>query len=284
MTGCVFDIRPFAVDDGDGVRTTVFLKGCPMRCLWCHNPEGQSYTPELSLTKALCVGCGRCKSVCPHPTSCTACGRCVSACVGARRIIGEQLTPEQVMTRVRQGLLVPGGLTLSGGEPLAQPAFAREIAVLAHREGLSVSVETSGYAQTDDVLSIAPYVDCFLYDIKETDPHRHRLYTGVDNAPILRNLRLLSDAGARIVLRCPVIPGVNDRAEHFASVAALAQQTDGVVRVEALPYHALGSAKYARAGRTYELADVKAPGSADMARYVNQIRAGTDKPVLNGAE
>ena len=170
-------------------------------------------------------------------------------------------------------------MTVSGGEPLMQYEFTLALLKAAKNSGIHTAIETSGYAEWETVRSLAPYVDIFLYDIKETDPDRHRAYTGVDNARILSNLKSLSNIGAQIVMRCPIIPGYNDRAEHLHALGALAESIDGVIRVELEPYHPLGSGKAEAIGRDYPLADIPMPSEDTVAAWIATVRACTDKPV-----
>jgi glycyl-radical enzyme activating protein len=262
MKGMVFNVQRFCLHDGPGIRTTVFLKGCPLNCAWCHNPEGLGARPQLMLDRSKCLCCGACAAVCGRHRiadgahtlmreGCIACGRCVQACrAGALEIAGYEADVEDIMAVVRRDKPFygrgGGGLTISGGEPAAQPEFARALAHAAHSEGIGVCVETSGFCSKKTFLELAECVDIFLFDIKETDPERHRAFTGQYNAPILDNLRALNELGRQIVLRCPLIPGFNDRAEHFRAVAGLANELECVLRVEVEPYHPLGESKAAR--------------------------------------
>jgi pyruvate formate lyase activating enzyme len=262
----VFDIQRFCVHDGPGIRTTVFLKGCPLRCLWCHNPESLDPAPALSFTESRCIGCGACLTACPvgahilnrgkhqiDRTRCQSCGACAAACpTGALEIVGRSMTVGEVLAVVledrpfyeRSG----GGLTVSGGEPLAQTDATEALLASAKAEGLDCCLDTSGFGPWSSIEQLLPFVDLFLYDIKETDEGRHVTHTGVSNDGILANLRRLSAAGARIRLRLPLIPGLNDRDDHLGRVADIISGLSPLKGVEVLPYHRLGEGKRAHLG------------------------------------
>ena len=266
IKGLVFNIQRFSLHDGPGIRTAVFMKGCPLRCKWCHNPEGLRSSPELEYNPAKCIGCGRC-SVCPKGchvtengvhefdrTNCVGCFACVESCpAGALLQAGREYTVDEVMKTVDSDRAYyensGGGMTLSGGEPLLQPEFSGALLKAAKERGLNTAMETSGYAPTDVIKEISPLVDVFLFDVKLTNEEDHKKYTGVGRDLILSNLRFLNDEGREIVLRCPIIPGVNDDELHFGAIADLANELDSVVRVDLEPYHDLGSVKYAKFGR-----------------------------------
>ena len=273
-TGRVFNIQRFAVHDGPGIRTTVFLKGCPARCLWCHNPESQSPEPEIVELADRCISCLTCADVCPHGLDrarCTACGACARACpTGARQLAGRTMTVAEVMAEVEADRVFfddsGGGVTFSGGEPLSQPAFLGALLAAARAARLSTAVDTCGAAARDQLLALAPLVDVFLFDLKTTDAARHLAYTGVPLAPILANLAALGDVHANIWLRVPIVPGYTDDEASLAETARIAATTPGVRRVHLLPYHRTGAAKFLRLDKTYALEGVAPPSEGELIR------------------
>ena len=266
--GRVFEIQRFSIHDGPGIRTTVFLQGCTLACLWCHNPEGGSSRPVLSFQPDKCVACGWCVSACPEQAHhldvetgthtldrdrCRVCGACTEQCYsGALEVVGRDMGVGEVL----QGVLadIPfyetsdGGMTLSGGEPLAQLDFAAALLQGARHHGLHTALETCGSVPLAHLERILPWVDLFLYDIKESAPERHREFTGGDGAPIIANLRYLHGTGAAIRLRLPLIPTMNDRPDHLDGVAELVHELPGLEGVEIMPYHRLGTSKMSRFG------------------------------------
>ena len=275
VKGTVFNIQRFCVNDGPGIRTTVFLKGCPLSCVWCHNPESQRFEPEILFYKDKCTGCGRCKCV-------TAADRDFVCFNGAKEICGKTVSANEVTAEVLKDKPFyensGGGVTLSGGEPLAQYDFSLELLKKAKENGIHTAVETCGYAEKSKILEIAKYVDLFLFDCKETDQELHKEYTGVDNKIILENLKALSDAGSKIILRCPIIPGFNDRAEHFKGISETAEKFIGIEHIEIEPFHPLGESKYSALGR--EVADIPVPSGKTVDKWIKQIGCGTDKDVI----
>lgn len=295
--GLVFDIQRFSIHDGPGIRTTVFLKGCPLSCLWCHNPEGQDAEPEIFFTANKCIGCLFCVRMCERKChriedgvhvydrrACLRCGACTRECYPqALEVAGREMTVAEVIAEVRKDQAFydnsGGGMTVSGGEPMLQFAFTKALLEAGKRAGLHTCLETCGYATTEKILAVQPLTGLFLYDIKETDSARHREHTGVSNDKILANLSALNAAGATIVLRCAIVPGLNDRSDHFAAVAKLADNLNGVQAVDVLPYHPLGTSKAHRLGKKPPLAAVPSSSDETVRGWVAAIRAGTAKPV-----
>jgi len=265
----VFDIQKFSIHDGPGIRTTVFLKGCPLRCVWCHNPESWRPEPELLFTAAKCTGCRRCAEVCPtgvhaftadgrhelDRAACVRCGKCVELCPAeALELCGRSLTVEEVMAEVRKDRVFyensGGGMTLSGGEPMMRPEFTFALLNAAKKEGIHTALESCGFAPREEFERILPVTDLFLFDIKTMDEAKHLRLTGRDNRLILSNLEFLNGAGAKIVLRCPLIPGLNDTPSELAKIGELAERLSGVTGIDVEPYHPLGVSKAERLGQS----------------------------------
>ena len=283
LSAMIFDIERNSYVDGPGIRTTVFLKGCPLSCVWCHNPESQSFEKQIMFYKSKCIGCGKCREVCPNNLkSCDFCGKCELYCpADARKICGKEYTIDEVLKEIVKDKPFyensGGGVTLSGGEPLAQYDFSLELLKKAKENGIHTAIETCGYAEKSKILEIAMYVDLFLFDCKETDPELHKEYTGFDNKIILDNLKALSDAGSKIILRCPIIPGFNDRAEHFKGISEIADKFSGIEHIEIEPFHPLGESKYSALNREY--ADIQPPDAETVDNWIEQIKLGTKKEV-----
>lgn len=273
-SGWVFNIQHFSVHDGPGIRTTVFLKGCPLRCLWCDNPESQDIRPHIFFWSDRCIGCNQCLSVCPHHAVievpgvfkqvqgdlCDLCGACLAEChSGALEQVGKLMTAAEVLEQIE--LDRPfydqsgGGMTLSGGESLAQPDFAGRLLGAAKARGIHTAIETCGFAAWDVWQRLLPHLDLILYDVKEVDPSKHRIFTGVSNRLILKNLERLAKTDVPVIVRRPVIPGYNDDVEDMHALGHFVQQLQTVCDVHLLPYHRLGYSKYDRLGRKYMLGD-----------------------------
>jgi pyruvate formate lyase activating enzyme len=290
LRGIVFDIMRFSTHDGPGIRTTVFLKGCPLSCAWCHNPESQCARPEVLLRPNLCIACLECVEACPHGairaeegapltdrTRCTVCGACVETCpTDARAVAGREMAVNEVLGEIVKDEAFfeesGGGVTFSGGDPLAQSGFLRTLLEGCRRREIHTAVETAGYAPWAAFERILPYVDFFLFDLKLAVPGLHRKYTGVDNAPILANLRRLAAEASQIVVRIPLIPGINDSAAELAAMGEIVTGLPGAVRVHLLPYHRAGAEKYRRLGREYTLNGLEAPSEAQIAAAATALR------------
>jgi pyruvate formate lyase activating enzyme len=281
LTGVVFDIKKYSINDGPGIRTTVFFKGCPLDCWWCHNPESKSFKPELMYRANRCTLCAECVADCPLGvisvkgtaatdwTRCDHCGLCAVACYnGARELIGREMTVAQVMKEIERD--VPffdqskGGVTFSGGEPLLQRKFLAELLKICREHEIHTVVDTSGYAAWEELDSIRGYVNLFLYDLKGMDDERHKQYTGVSNQFILENLRRLSAVGAECVVRIPLIPGVNDEAENLRASGEFLSEMKNVVAVNLMGYHDMAQAKYEALGLAYRLSEMQAPSAESM--------------------
>lgn len=297
----VFDIQKYCIHDGDGIRTTFFFKGCPLRCAWCHNPESQQQVPEILWTQEKCTGCGYCEEICPEkairmeqnipvlePEKCLGCGKCVIECLeSARMLSGEKKTVRQLLEIGEKDSIFyeqsGGGVTLSGGEVLTAQPFD-EIVQLCKgfsEKGISVFIDTSGFAPWERFESILPYVTAFLYDVKTLDPEKHKKWVGADSTLILENLNKLSSAGADIRLRLPLIAGINDSQEDMRAVVKLLQSGIHARRIHLLPYHNTGMGKYTRLNRIYEGEDFAPPSSEHLEELV-QILDQTGVPVVIG--
>ena len=292
VTGRIFDIQRFSIHDGPGIRTTVFLKGCPLNCIWCHNPESISAKPVLSFLPDRCIGCGYCFKVCQagahqmvdgkhiiDRTKCTACGECAKECYArAIELVGKTVTCEEVMKDVLADRpfyeTSKGGMTLSGGEPLIQPDFSEALLTCARDEGLHCCVDTCGQVSWDVFERMLGLVDLFLYDVKDTNPQRHKENTGVDNILIQENLKKLHDAGGKIWIRIPLIPGCNDSDDNLAGMVKLFKNLPNIEAATIMPYHKLGQSKIDRFGLvTRSVLDAKPPSQQKLNHWINTLRS-----------
>lgn len=288
MKGTVFNIQRFSLFDGPGVRTVVFFKGCPLRCIWCHNPEGLERASQILYDPMKCIGCGECSGACERHLhifrgglhgymrdGCAGCGKCSDVCcTGALSTAGKPMSADEVMDVVLRDLAVyresGGGLTLSGGEPLMQPDFAVELLSAAKEAGISTCIETSGFADPDKLTEAASYTDLFLFDYKATGDEMHKRLCGVTQQRILENLTLLCRLGAPVILRCPIVPGANDIPEHIAGIAATAKKYDCIKAVQLEPYHRLGVSKAEKLYKT-EIYDTDPPPRSYMEECCEEI-------------
>lgn len=251
MNGMIFDIKEFTIHDGPGSRITVFLKGCPLRCLWCHNPEGLAVTRQLMYKENFCIHCGRCLAACEHP-ECQSFGRCLHACMnGCLSVAGEEIDSDTLANRLLKHAdilrLLNGGVTISGGEPLLQPEFVYELT--GKLSGMHKAIQTSGYAEPEIYRKVIGQFDYVMQDLKLADPKAHLAYTGVSNKKILKNVEWLKESGRAFVFRVPLIPGITDTRENLNALADIA----GEHRVELMPYNRLAGAKYGMLGMEYAL-------------------------------
>lgn len=251
MNGVIFDIKEMAVHDGPGIRTTVFLKGCPLRCKWCHNPEGLTAKPQLMYKQARCIKCERCKTECNHP-ECEPFGRCIRVCPqNCLEISGRTVDPKELAKELKENAAILGdsfgGFTFSGGEPLAQPKFLLE--VMEELKDYHLCIETSGYAETEVFSRVIEKLDFVIMDIKIADSQLHKKYTGVSNSRILENLETLRKSGKPYLIRTPLIPNITDTKENLEGIRKLIGTADW----EKLPYNKMAGAKYKMLGMSYEL-------------------------------
>ncbi len=294
--GTIFQIQRWSVNDGDGIRSTVFFKGCPLRCQWCANPESWRHEVEILFFADRCTGCGRCAAVCSTGASriadgqvcfereqCSACGACTSVCpAGAKNAMGKAVSVADVLKTIKRDAVFyresGGGVTFSGGEPFAQPSFLRQLVSACHENGIATAVETSGFFDLAAVQDILEMIDCVFVDIKHMDEAQHKMLTGVGNRTILANIAALSQWHPRVIVRVPLIRGINDSEENFRTLCAFLKAETRVSGVELLPYHDYGQAKYEAVGAGFHT--FSAPDDETIARF-QQLLESQGIPVLD---
>ncbi len=300
MTGTIFDIQRFALHDGPGIRTTVFLKGCLLSCPWCCNPESQQPHPQLAYDAEKCTHCLKCVTVCPTGALkkidqkldiafdlCNACANCVEECPeSAMKIFGYQMHSEDVICQVAKDKAYfdnsGGGLTLSGGDPLFQPDFTLDLLKKAKGIKINTCLETSAFAGKEVFEQLLPWVDYFYIDYKITGENRHKQFTGVSSKQVLENIDFLCRNNAHVVLRCTIIPGINDHDEHFNAIAGISRQYDAIGEVHILPYHRYGESKYKQLGM--KLPDFRSEPVAEEETnlWISRVRQFGGRNVVKG--
>ncbi|MFV0504847.1 MAG: glycyl-radical enzyme activating protein [Lachnospirales bacterium] len=267
MEGIIFDIQKFSIHDGPGIRTTIFLKGCNMKCLWCHNPESFTPTPQLAYMEEKCIQCKAC-SVCPHGVhsfnekhyvdfgKCTMCKECINICPSdALKSYGYTIESSEILKEILKDRKYydksGGGVTFSGGEATFQPDFLIELMEKCKMNNIHIALETNGYIREELLLKLLKYVNLYLFDIKETDASNHKKYTGLPIDTVLKNLDLIHESGGNVILRCPIIPNINNRKEHLQNIKKLAEKYN--YPYEILNYHDIGVFKWKELGYIYKI-------------------------------
>jgi pyruvate formate lyase activating enzyme len=300
-SGLIFDIKPYSINDGPGIRITIFLKGCPLNCVWCHNPEGISPNLQKLYSKAKCIGCGTCVENCPVNaltlTSegiitdfdlCDLCGICADVCpTKAMEMSGKEVTVDEIMKRIRRETVMmdqsEGGVTISGGEPMMQPEFLIGLLDALGREGIHRAVDTAGFVKTEIMLEVAKRTDLFLFDLKMMDPERHKRFAGVSNEKILENLRILASSGANINIRIPLIRGVNADELNIRQTAEFAASLPGDRKqISLLPYHNIAIHKYGKLGQEYDSSEMAEPSPEEIGMAVRLFAEQGLEAVVGG--
>ncbi|MHA1380211.1 MAG: glycyl-radical enzyme activating protein [Candidatus Helarchaeota archaeon] len=279
--GIIFNIQRYCIHDGPGIRTLVFFKGCPLRCIWCSNPESQNSFPEILFTKVKCIGCGKCAEVCPENAiiksadkridrdKCTMCMKCVETCYAeALEIAGKEMTVEEAIKEVEKDRPFyeksGGGVTVSGGEGFMQPKFLKSIFQECKNRGIDTAIETCGYANWAVLEEILEYIDLILVDIKHMDDARHEKLTGKSNKLILDNIRKMAELRKKIIIRFPLIPSYNDSEDNIRKTGEFVKELEGVNEINIIPFHRLGESKYEHLDREWLVGDIKPPSQEKL--------------------
>lgn len=291
LTAIISNVQRFSTEDGPGIRTTVFFKGCPLRCPWCHNPEGLSRRPQLVWRKVRCIGCGECRKVCPHggllpgqSDKCEVCGRCAEACPTlAREIIGRTVTPEELLAEVTRDKVFfgdDGGVTASGGEAALHAEFLICFFDLCRAQNIHIALDTSGAVPGDTFEELLRHVDLVLYDLKLLNEEGHREIIGAPLSTIIDNLKRVSASGIPFWVRFPIVSGYTDDDDNIRALGALLREMKGIQRIDLLPFHQLGRSKYIELGMKYSLSDLKPP-SEERIEEIRQSLARCGLPVAH---
>ena len=300
LGGHIFNIMKYSIHDGPGIRTTVFMKGCPLKCPWCHNPESQKLIPQLMWFPDKCIGCGKCAHICPEKAitmvkgkalldikKCNNCGKCAEFCYAeALEMAGKTMTAEEVIIEVEKDRIFyeesGGGLTFSGGEPFAQISFLKKMLILSKDKGIHTAVDTCGYVEKESLIDLSEYIDLFLYDIKIMDDKKHIKYTGVSNKLILDNLKELVKLKKRIFIRIPIISGINDSEKELKAIIEFLSDSGGFQQINLLPYHNIMTEKYKRLGEDYGLKNIEVPSDKKMNEIANKFQSYGFKAIIGG--
>lgn len=291
LRGLITNVQRFSIHDGPGIRTTVFFKGCPLRCFWCHNPETWRKQPEVQVFPDRCIGCGACFERCPrgahvqvdgqrlfHRELCQACGRCVDTCYAEALVMaGRWWTPEELLEELLRDQPFyeqsGGGITLSGGEPLMQQAFSLRVLQLCRQAGLHTAIETAAFCRWEEMAELLPWLDLVMMDIKLADDEQHRAATGVSNRRVLENARRLAETDMPLIVRTPVVPTVNDTAEAIEAIAAVVRDFPNLLYYELMPFHRLAEGKYRSLDIPYQARDFDPPTREAMEALAERARA-----------
>lgn len=297
--GTIINIQKYSVHDGPGIRTTTFFKGCPLRCWWCHNPETHLKRHEIMFFEDRCTTCGRCVENCPSKAieikdshivtdndKCTLCGRCTDVCLNeAKEFVGSNITASDLMKELLKDQMFyeqsNGGVTFSGGEPMLYADFLNEVLTRCKRVGLHTAIETSGYAPWEEFGKIIDKVDLFLYDLKIMDNEKHKKYIGADNKLILDNLTKICEENSNVIIRMPIIAGINDNCHHIEEVIKYISNLN-IIEVNLLPYHKMGMDKYKRVNKTYQLTGNEVPTNEKMNEFAEMFKKAGIKVKIGG--